>query len=216
MQNSIYFNEDFFEVIDTEEKAYWLGFIAADGCVYERGPHKERLGFSMSLAEKDYNHLLKFKESLYINQLPHKRKRALFGPELISYFYQLSSTKLCIDLVNKGITPRKSLILEPPKNVPGELVHHWVRGYFDGDGCVSDSKNTLSNLQISCMGTIKVLEFIIKVSGIETQVRNSNSRAFRFVTSKYSNIQRFYNNIMKDSIIFLDRKKNKFEAFKGL
>nr|DAG90196.1 MAG TPA: endonuclease [Crassvirales sp.] len=53
------FNRDFFSVIDTEEKAYWLGFLYADGFISASG---NTVGLSISL--KDIDHLKKYNNAL--------------------------------------------------------------------------------------------------------------------------------------------------------
>ena len=55
-------NHKYFEVIDTEEKAYWLGFLYADGCVI-----KTKTGSSLllKLSVKDEEHLNLFKTNIF-------------------------------------------------------------------------------------------------------------------------------------------------------
>ena len=54
-------NDDYFEIIDTEEKAYWLGFLYADGCVARKGNY---YNIKIDQALYDYEHVLKFKEAI--------------------------------------------------------------------------------------------------------------------------------------------------------
>lgn len=67
------FNEHVFDVIDTEEKAYWLGFIYADGNVSKAGD-KQIYSFEISLKEDDYNHLMKFNKFVEFKGNNIKRK----------------------------------------------------------------------------------------------------------------------------------------------
>lgn len=203
----ILFNDSFFEIIDSEEKAYWLGFLAADGCISKRNRSNDRLTFTLSLAEKDYDHLLKFKEILNLNILPtqnvHRPKSIKFKKsEYISYSYRLHSTKFCQDLINKGVTQRKSLTLEPPKNVPDALVRHWIRGYFDGDGSVFLDKR--EHLRVSIAGTKEVLEFINLFGNLNKNLRKRcNFFSLRVSSNKaYKLLHQLFN----ESNIFLERK----------
>jgi hypothetical protein len=116
---------DYFRVIDSAEKAYWLGFIAADGCVYIGGrQHTLRL----DLQPRDLHWLERFRDiiapEMHITQ--HGTRSFSFG---------IGSQELVADLLALGITPRKSNTLEWP-NVPEAHVIPFLLGYFDGDGCL--------------------------------------------------------------------------------
>src|SRR5690606_11965662 len=114
-------NDDFFDLIDTEEKAYWLGFLSADGCITRGNILKVRL------AKYDENHLSKFLKSLKSDNKIYRDKN--------SVEIQISSQKLCDDLTRIGITRNKSLTIKPI-NLPTEIYRHYWRGIFDGDGSI--------------------------------------------------------------------------------
>src|SRR5690606_8445162 len=83
------------------------------------------------------NHLLKFMININYSHLLIEIKERIINLKKRRYVrLNLNSKKMYNDLLDKGITPRKSLTLKPPKNVPKDLVRHWIRGYFDGDGSV--------------------------------------------------------------------------------
>src|SRR5690606_26378413 len=202
------FNEDFFEIIDTEEKAYWLGFIAADGGITHRSKNHERKRVQLGVAEKDYNHLIKLKESLNLNTLPRKKISKKNGGkfkkrEYIFYRYELNSNKMYYDLLDKGIVPQKSLILEPPLNVPEDLVRHWIRGYFDGDGSIG-IKRSRNILRFTILGTYNVLKFISDFCSLELEPRKRHN--VYIISSSYGKATKFLQLIYKDSNIHLDRK----------
>mgnify|MGYP002625860766 CR=1 FL=1 len=60
------------------------------------------------------------------------------------YIFSVSSPKMKVDLIRLGAIPNKSLILEFPKDIPNDLIRHFVRGYFDGDGCISKNEDRCS------------------------------------------------------------------------
>ena len=130
-----------FEKIDSEEKAYWLGFLYADGYISFSENKIE-----LSLAEKDVHHIEKFRDFLGINN------RICYRPSVKAYRLSFRSDKCKQDLINQGCTPRKSLTLKFPtsKQVPYELIRHFIRGYFDGDGWFS---NTKCCFQVGLIGT---------------------------------------------------------------
>ena len=97
------YDKNFFEIIDTEEKAYWLGFIAADGNIRE-DLHKMRIELNI----RDKKHLEKFRSAIHGNMpikewIRHKNH---------SCYIEVNSVKLCKDLLQYGVTPNKSLTLE--------------------------------------------------------------------------------------------------------
>lgn len=92
-----------FEKIDTEEKAYWLGFLYADGAI---GSKEDKI--ELGLAEKDLSQIEKFRSFTMINN------KISYRPKTRSYRYSFRSQKCKDDLINKGCLPKKSLILVFP------------------------------------------------------------------------------------------------------
>lgn len=120
-----HFDTRFFQNIDSPEKAYWLGFIAADGNV---GEYSLELG----LSTKDRKHLCTFAEHLkYDGPIVEREYKGYQSSRVI-----LCSIDMVRDLYGLGITARKSLTLVPWKGPPEAMAHYW-RGVFDGDGSFS-------------------------------------------------------------------------------
>lgn len=119
------YDEAFFKKIDSNEKAYWLGFIAADGNVYSK---KFGRTFQVCLAKRDKEHVYKLRKSL------GSTHKILKDRECIRLC--ISRKALCEDLEKLGISERKSLTLEFPCWLSKELVPAYIRGYFDGDGWI--------------------------------------------------------------------------------
>ena len=120
-------DENYFSSLD-EARAYWLGYLSADGCVSVRtrnGTHQ----FVLSASSKDVEHLEKFRTAL-------KSTYPIHGPYKGVYQFIATSYRLCLDLEEYGITPQKSLTLEPPDCIDtnNELFWEWLRGVIDGDG----------------------------------------------------------------------------------
>ena len=130
-----FYNEDYFKKIDTERKAYFLGFILADGCVY-LGANKNSYRFQMNLQIQDKYVLEELQKDIGSD---YKIQDKQFGykkngdPRFISLL-KINSSKLCEDLINLGVIPRKSMKQEVKKNlIPNKLISHFIRGYFDGN-----------------------------------------------------------------------------------
>lgn len=211
-------NQDFFETIDTEEKSYWLGFLAADGCLSSRENGNRTV--NLTQGKKDVSHLLRFKTILNATQKLYERTNKTYGS--VTFRLSISSQKMFSDLVDKGLTPRKSLTLKPPKNVPQELIRHWIRGYFDGDGSIHiyfdkrfKHRNNPLKFRGSFAGTQEVLTFIkekINISGSVRKPKNVNIFYLRF-SGKYQ-IEKVYHYLYNESTLFLNRKKNIFDERK--
>ena len=164
-----YHDFDFFEKIDTEEKAYWLGFMYADGYIvnYKSKGYGER-SCGITLSIKDENHLKKFKTSIKAtNPLNYYRKKNT-NSEFVRLL--LKSEKTVLDLINKGCVPQKTKILKFPSNetIPKNLLRHFIRGYFDGDGSIAltkDNRNDNLMYRINIVGTKNFVENLLKEIG---------------------------------------------------
>lgn len=120
------YREDFFAQA-TADSAYFLGFLAADGNVHQiSGTNSWRL--TLALHVSDEHILNSFARFLEYNR-PHDHPRNLAA--LVVF-----GERICRDVIRWGITPRKSLTLKWPEGLPTEHVHHFARGFFDGDGCI--------------------------------------------------------------------------------
>ncbi len=123
---------------DNEKSFYWAGFIAADGCVFKKSMNSKTL--TLSLAEKDYNHLLKLKNDINFNGNIYKSvtKHSLTNSkwnDSVKRSLLISSTSIFEDLKRFEINPNKTKVYTFPKwLINHNLVNHFMRGYNDGDG----------------------------------------------------------------------------------
>lgn len=193
-------DHDYFEVIDTEEKAYWLGFLYADGYVNENTYQIE-----LTLCEKDRTHLDKFCKS--IKSTYKISKKIING--FVSYRTFAYSKKMTKDLVNKGCYQCKSLTLKFPteEQVPNHLKKHFIRGYIDGDGCFS------SNFVFCVCGTKEILDWIINDLRLNTDISKAGSfqmtgNAYQWYHNSKKDYIKIHNYYYNNSTIYLDRKYN--------
>ena len=109
-QISLQRQRDFFRIIDTEEKAYWLGFLYADGNV-----SSSKFYISIDLNKKDIKHLLRLQKTLNLtNKLHYNDKKNVVR-------LGFNDKQMHTDLIKQGCVPKKSLILEPPEK---KYSHH--------------------------------------------------------------------------------------------
>jgi len=196
-KSALHFNEHFFETIDSENKAYWLGFIMADGCVSLT--YKPKL--VIKIAHKDYCHLQKWHKAL---ESCHNIN--VFESGIQSQHY---SEKMCNDLIKLGCTPRKSNTLCFPK-INENLLNHFVRGYFDGDGCASlRTHQKTPQLRISFAGTPKFLSELKNILEIDNKLQpignNKIARSLDVCGNKKA--KQIADWMYKNATIFLERKR---------
>lgn len=116
-------DETFFDRIDSEEKAYWLGFFSADGCVFG---HR----LTVTLAVVDRDHVAAFARALHWTG-------PLYSPNASTVSASFASRPLTSALARLGVGPNKTTRLKPA-NVEADLRRHYWRGFIDGDGCLSE------------------------------------------------------------------------------
>lgn len=204
-QNKPKFDVHFFDNIDTEDKAYWLGFLYADGNVSSSDNT-----VSVGLQINDFSHLEKLKAAIQSN-LQVKRD---FSRGRCRFRFANSHTKKA--LIAHGLIPRKSYTLKFPEKIPFILIRHFIRGYFDGDGCVGvyDRADKPTIVRTSCIGTSNMLEHILDHAMIKSNLakanKNGDDAILQFQLSGYKSYQ-FLTYLYQDSNVFLDRKFQKFQ-----
>lgn len=205
MESHLVFDKNIFEKIDCEEKAYWLGFLYADGCIHQ-GQYDYRI--ELGLAKQDYNHLVKYKNFI------GKDNKISFREKTASYRYSFRDKKVHSDLINLGCVPNKSLILKFPSEdqVPHEWLSSFMRGYFDGDGSLWESNNRLGVSILSSYDFLNqmrehVKEFAnMKIGPIHKELPNGGQR----IGISGKKAMSFLDWIYKDAAIYLDRKYFKY------
>jgi len=196
--NGIYeVDENYFSTIDTEEKAYWLGLLLADGHISKRN--------KVMLCMKDLDEIEKFKKSL---KSTHPIKYNKDGNPSIS----IGCKQLCDDLRNIGFTNRKSYKIDINRIlsfIPKELLNHFVRGMFDGDGSIKVYHyNYLKNPQyhFGYTGTKETCIFIQNYLEFDTKIKKEGDYTYTCVTRNFNKIKEIYYILYKDANIYLDRK----------
>lgn len=227
------FREDYFEKIDSERKAYWLGFILADGSVSRatKWGQPNRLKFNLQARDKEL--LEAFKLDIKANSVPIKTylpNEKTFGRnEMVSF--SLNSVKLCSDLAKYSVVKNKVKTCTIPELEDPSLYRHLVRGFFDGDGSIhtlskkyrlnkkpraviSFTKNEkiLNRLLIILKENIPSTSNKVKVNNAGKRMDGTKKDSFVLSFSSYEFIKSFYYFIYTDSTIYLERKKLKYDS----
>ncbi len=211
-----YFIDSFyFDKIDTEEKAYILGLLYADGSNHLK---KSQITLGLEQRDKDIlekiNVCLKYTKELDFQDLSHKHD---FGYDYENMYKLSIYDKRISEVLNlRGMYQNKSLILEFPKWLIPKLYPAFVRGYFDGDGSLY-RRNFKNNTRTSTTITItSTMHFCKAISDISAEYIGINSGIYdaschNGITSVYeitgNNVcKKFLDWIYKDATIYLERK----------
>lgn len=221
-KNRYVLNEDYFEKIDSPNKAYILGFIYADGYV---GDSKHN---NLVISVKDFSILSFIKSELNYTGMIKETQKGGFEGSTPGYAIRISSAKLTSDLRKLGLFPNKSTALMCLPSIPDEYLSHFIRGYFDGDGWVSISKRKpypgngkqYKNINTGFLGTEPFLKDAIEKinSNSEEQlpfkIYNTQTKEIKsWQLSSKKDAFVFYNFLYNKNTFCLERKKKKFDIF---
>jgi len=207
MRNRKYiFNEDIFNIIDNSEKAYWIGFLMADGWVTKTG----RLGLSL----KDGEMIYKFRLFLGNENIPIKDTNNCAGI-VNQKRLEISSVKLVKDLSKYGMIPNKTYRTQI-LNIPEKYLSHFIRGYFDGDGCLYHDQNFYHNEMVIASCSLNILEQIEKTLQKFDIIRQYSyitiiNKCGYFRIRNKKELIAFCQFIYKNSTIHLKRKYEKYK-----
>lgn len=165
-----YADYDKFEVIDSPEKAYWLGFIAADGCIYVR-PQNATIRINIHKKDKELLEKLKTFMNSNVNIIEHIQTEG-FSNKTPMVAIAFNSKKMAQDFIKHGVPNRKSLILKPPL-IEKKYYLPYILGYFDGDGSIFKTTQ-YNNFGINIEGTKEMLEWINSILNISETLEQRN------------------------------------------
>lgn len=216
-----YFDENIFEEIDTPEKAYWLGFITADGCI-ETTKNEQRTYYRLKilLSKKDDSHLTKFAKFIGNEKLNHIYSTIYLNATQKEYeqaTIQINSKKIINDLISLGIEPKKSTKERPPLFLKKEFIRDFIRGEFDGDGSIAMTKSN-----ITIVGSFELMNWIKKkvdehfnrsIGYVYKDCKSQNLFSYQIHAKK--DVFLFLEWIYKDSSIYLERKYNDYKTNKN-
>lgn len=195
----------YFDNIDSDDKAYFLGLLLSDGYICKE-LYAKRFGIALKCEDKyilDY-----FNDKIAPDKKISKYKN--------SYKLSINSNRIYDKLVEYGFKEKKSTRDYHFPNIPETYIHSFIRGYFDGDGCVTIKKTGFSVVSIVCNSKIFLEEFANKLLeyGIKTRPLNVSYRTqqplYTLYISRRENQLKFKNFIYKNASIYLKRKYNKF------
>ena len=204
------YNHSYFENIDSEDKAYFLGFIYADGSIVTNGRNR----LIINIHTKD-QHIL---EDLIVCIDGKMNIWNQKGRNICQI--SISGKKIVEDLIKHGLHQNKTFTIKYP-NIPVELERHFLRGYFDGDGCIRIKKDKRDGKEIGDMrfvgGSIDMLNSINeRMNFLFGTKKNSlygpKDKEYKFLGwAKMTDIENIYHGFYDDSNFYLKRKKETFD-----
>lgn len=218
------FNFGFFKEIDNEYKAYILGIMASDGNIAK---DSNNISIQLSNDEKDNSEKNLIEHICEIINFDKKniKKIKRSGNRKDAYKIIFTSYETKQDLISLGVIPNKTDNLDLKKVLSSikdkSLIRHFIRGYFDGDGCFSISINkkygyltptfNITLLTNNAKTMIDAIDLNINF-GISEDNR-TDGKMCQIKTGKQMNILLLYRYLYSNSNIALKRKKEKFEYY---
>ena len=197
-------NAHYFDLIDNEHKAYWYGFLFADG-------HVNTYGINMALQKRDKYILDLFLKDLETN-IPISVNKdnnpcVYIGCKIMSKA-----------LIDKGFNHQKSYsadIKQIASSVPENLIHHFIRGMFDGDGCIGIYNYDylkIPQCHFGYTGLLNTCEYVGEMLDIRTKIQKESKHAYTIKTRDKNKICEIFKYLYSNATIYINRKYDKFKS----
>lgn len=201
-------NQDYFDEIKAPNKAYILGFLCADGC-----NHRPKNMVKTTLKEDDIEVLEFIKKELECEHPIKTHKNS--NSSSLAVTLSIQNKKISERLEELGCVQNKSLILEFPDWLENNLIPHFIRGYFDGDGYIQDPEKRSNCTMItitSSMIFVKGLKAYLEDElDLESHIRQTkNPKVGSLYITKTSEVKKLGGYMYKEMDFCLERKYNKF------
>ncbi len=190
-----------------EYSCYWGGFLAADGNVDSKGRVRLTLNYD------DTSHVEKLRNFLQSTHKVWSNTEGYYKSSL-----ELTSRVICKDLKeNFFIVPNKTDCLEFPWHLPENLLRHYIRGLFDGDGSVCESFSNTNSVTASlyatfCSGSTQYAKDLFEVLNIQLGLKGGLQEYPGKWQLKYNvnDAKTLLTWMYKDASVYLDRKYFKY------
>lgn len=211
-------NTHYFDVIDTPLKAYFLGFIFADGwIIYKPDNRNYELGIELQSGDKYI--LEKLNEELgNQNIIYHSNPKEVIINGVTAHrghtdYIRIYSKDIVVALIKHGVESNKTLKNIFPK-INNEYFFDFLRGYIDGDGCYYLNNNHL-NMHITCSSIepLKYLQEVLHEYNIKTYTYKEKERKYRLVCCDIQSMNILVNRLYySDDLFYLKRKYEKIKT----
>ena len=205
-------NSHYFDQIDNENKAYYLGLLFADGNNFSK--HN---AITLSLQEEDGYIVEKFKDEIEYEGCIHYDEKNKQNPNYKNQVrITINDEYMSRRLYQLGLVDNKGLILKFPDYLEGKYLRHFVRGYFDGDGGIFYDKKR-NRLATNTTGTLEVITSIKNILnglGIDCNIHHPKQsldhNTYILLTCGNKNSLKYLSWIYENSYIKMIRKFDKY------
>ena len=203
-------NEKYFDDINTQEKAYFFGLLYADGCnTYD--PKNSTYRIHINLRESDKEILEQLRVAIKLER-PLRMLKKHSEKWSNQYDLRINNKYLSSKLNELGMVKGKTLTKQFPCCLEDNLIRHFIRGYFDGNGHLQNASKV--GIYSTSMFINKLAEILKKSVGINSCVRmayNKENLIHRSLeVSGRVQVQKFLEFIYKDSTVHIERKHKKY------
>lgn len=233
------FNNHFFDVVDNEHKAYWLGFLWSDAYLgYRiRDNGRKEYNLKLSLMENDYQHLEKLNKDINGTYNVHfyNYGKSAFCPTDKKEARLLITNQYFGSILRDtyGIIPHREDFTKIANSTPENLAKHLIRGIVDADGTfckynIIENNRSLNKYTFQVCGTISTLEYIESHLIKHELVNNTKRKYYKrhseedrdagcktFALSGRTQVTNVLDYLYKDASIYLDRKFDKYKTIIG-
>jgi hypothetical protein len=221
-------HENFFDVIDTDEKAYFLGFLYSDGNV-----KTNKNMVVLALKESDREILERLNELIHVDKPLFLEKNKRDGNRENTVGIRICNKNITEKLIKHGCHSNKTFTLTFPEWLEESLYSSFIRGYFDGDGYIGiirDSRRdrngnqyekyyhkfTLTGNEVFLKGVADVLKQKLEVNtSFEIRHKDRNNGIVTMTVKGGNQIKKLYGFLYSDSTLFLNRKHEVFKQIKN-
>lgn len=201
-------NSNFFDDIDCQNKAYWLGIMITDGSISSSDN-------SVTLSSTDEGMLKAFIKVLESDYPISIYERSKENPKWKdTYVVRIFDEHLKDTLIKQGVNPNKVRNVSFPQHLDKALRRHFIRGMFDGDGSVWITEKGRPGFSITgyLPFMAEVQEVLIKEAGVtKTKLAQRKEYSGDIRYGGKENLQKLYDYLYKDARCFLKRKRDKFK-----
>lgn len=208
-------NEHWLDELDCEEKYYFVGMFYADGT-----NSADRNQVRVKLEEND-KYLLELFQSWFESDRPLQFNLYDPGgrkPER-TWEFNVTSKYLCNRMTELGCPPVKSTITKFPTWVPDDMMPHFIRGVYDGDGSISlfgNNKNGQPRANITIVNSIDFVDglhkYITETLNIRANINDyGGDQVYKSVQiEKAHDVKKFLDWMYKDATVFMTRKHDSY------
>lgn len=206
-------NTDFFYNINDEAFVYFMGLMSADG-----NNNPTHGSIKIALQEEDGDILKKINKRIHDNRRPLKLCPPQGYGTKMTYNLLIHDRKISKHLCELGLLPNKTFILKYPQWLSKNMARHFIRGYFDGDGCIMINYKQYFRGEFRILSTKHMIDGIARVLNHECKVNcgiTLRKNIYELRVSGNNQILRVLDWMYKDATYYMNRKFKKYKELRG-